>query len=244
MIISDSREFIFFHVPKTGGTSVDFGLARYFDCAEQMEKKLQDLGCCLTPFWPGAEGRFYSNITCEARGWKDLSTDCLPPEYLLQADPDMRWKIPRYFVFAIVRNPYERNYSRYLMWQRYGQLPAHVDTFTKFLVHTRKKRNQLAYLPDLRHINFIGRTETLARDFKTVCAMLDLGEVTLPEVHVAVPISRTFKYLERYTPEAIQLVNDAHADEFRLFDYPVFSPDEYLHHKNDLLDFPPLTRFG
>ena len=147
-------------------------------------------------------------------------------------------KLAEYFVFTVVRNPYDRNYSRYLMWQRYGQLPAQVDSFTGFLEYTRNQRNQLAYLPSLRQVDYIARTETLVEDFAAICEILDLGQLRLPEVHVATPITRGYRYLDRYTPEAIELVNRMCADEFRLLDYPMYSPGEYLRYADQVCEFP------
>ncbi len=241
MIVCDAREFVFFHIPKTGGTSVDFSLAPFFDCAPRLEARLRDYGCRLTPFWAGAEGRFHSNIDCPRPGWEDVSTDCLPCEHLLQAAPDMADRIRRYFVFTVVRNPYERAYSRYLMWQRYGQLPPGVDTLEKFLVHTRDKRGQLAYLPDLGEVDFIARTETLARDFRTLCSLLGLGHRPLPQVHVATPITGRYKYLARYTPEAIALVNARQGEEFRAFGYPMLAPDDFRRHIDDAPALAPVS---
>ena len=60
MIVSNSKKFIFFHVPKTGGTSVAYNLCKYSENLDEFYphgcKRLQEVVDILEKYYPNIEG--------------------------------------------------------------------------------------------------------------------------------------------------------------------------------------------
>ena len=147
MIVSDSHNFVFAHVPKVAGIS---------------------LRVALEPFADGQRAAL-----------PDTTHETLPA--LLAREP----RLMGHYKFAFVRNPWDRLvsfyfYAREKLKPTFPQMQS-VD----FAGMLRLIDNKTAWLRDLyvlcpqhdyvRLADFVGRFETLGRDFARVCARLGLS---------------------------------------------------------------------
>lgn len=159
MIISRSRNFIFVHSPKTGGTSVSHALApltRWCDI---------ELGGTASGERINQEFRKRHGMHKHSRA-----------SFIRRAVGEEFWS--KSFKFAFRRDPEERNRSiyRYLKAKRTyraEQVPATYEAFLKWKPFTDGLGPDFMFRPQDywldEPLDFIGRTETLEADFNTIC---------------------------------------------------------------------------
>ena len=208
-MISDKHHFIFIHIPKCGGTSV--------------EKSLLDL-----------EG-----VDCDWTHRFPLMTlsDMDQSKYILsrrsqQHQPlnDFREDLQQsYFTFTFCRNPWSRILSTYLYHKRQnnrnqaicrvkGQ-PSEQASFKEFILN----KWQIAYPYHLdlqisfinKNIDFIGRFERLQEDFNVVCDKLNIDRRTLPHVNK----SMSTNYQDYYDNETRKIIGEKYAKDIEYFGY-------------------------
>lgn len=215
-ILSHQYRFLFIHVAKTGGRSVNLSLARRCPQSERFNtRKLNPEVDVL--------GR---RIGLEIR-------DLTAPE---------QWN--SYFKFAFVRNPWDRTVSmyrhirssyemnargkmRYLdeITRRLGIQPDAFtfDIFVRGVLRDRVFDNyhwdkQIHCFTD-RHnqnvLDFIGRFEDLQQDFDTICRQIGFPLTTLPHHNR----TRDQPYETYYTPETVRIVEDLYREDVDMFRY-------------------------
>jgi chondroitin 4-sulfotransferase 11 len=169
MLVSRTRNFIFIHVQKTGGSSIERALE---GVASDMIRYFDDLPACRDPL----KNRHLFAI--------DLK------RYL----GDEIWN--SYYKFAFVRNPWSRLVSWYNMCIERPSTPFmwfvknNTKNFDDFLslTHGRGRKtifNQVEYVTDEAGrilVDFVGRYETLAEDFSAICKQLDM-DLRLPHIN-------------------------------------------------------------
>jgi hypothetical protein len=161
MIISESHQFIFLAIPKTGTSSIEKALGQHASPTTR---------------------RFRKHATC-ARLKREL-----PPDFWQNA-----------LKFAFVRNPYDRMQSWYFYRQR-AELadPAHPRhnrytgnmSFEQFIDSFAKHDwmlNQVAWVAPAslggeKQLDFVGRFESLERDYREVCERIGIPCTPLPLV--------------------------------------------------------------
>lgn len=115
---------------------------------------------------------------------------------------------------------FHRNMSFEAFVRAVAQIPdveadAHFRSQSDFLTNAR---GEIA-------VDYVGRYETLAQDFRTVCERVGLPTLALPRVQ-AVP-SR-IRYAEFYTAQMREIVAERFAEDVELFGYS-FEPHEGLY---------------
>jgi Sulfotransferase family len=158
-ILHHSQNFVFVHVPKTGGTSIR-----------------EALGMSTSYHYTAREVR--------------------------QMYPETRGK----FSFAFVRNPWDRLVS-YMC-----SLPVPVP------IDQLELRPQVDFLLDADGepmVDFIGRYETLAADFVTLCDKIDIPTPALPHVNR----SQHRHYREYFNDAARQGVANLYKEDIERFGY-------------------------
>ena len=206
MLISDSHAFIFVRVRKTASQSIWAALEPY-----------------VMPRPESAWVRFMSR-TRLARDYR---------HYRFRAHEELRVArrlmpretFERYFKFAIVRNPWGRLVSEYEFLLK---SPAHgrharvkeIGSFEAFVDMQIPRRD--AYQTNMlcdRYgellTDFIGRMETLADDWKTICERTGIPHQELPHKNV----SARRPYTDYYTPELRDRVAKHWSREIELFGY-------------------------
>lgn len=199
-MISTSHQFIFIHLPKTGGNSVQDALRDFADDEVVAPHAHQD----------GVE-RF------ELRNpkHKKLVKHSTLKDYVEALGP----AFDDFKVYTTIRNPYDRIVSYYFSPHR-GKVEWRFSKFKAFAktVATLDEFITLApdRTPDLGRITAFLRFERLEQDFAAMCADLGLGDVRLP--HRNKSLNRR-DYRDCYDDELIAWVRDRHKLELDLGNY-------------------------
>jgi len=196
MILSDRKKFIFVHTYKTGGTSIRSALRAYRDHPGLIKIALSKL-----------------NII-------DLQTHASAKQ--------IKKKYPRewseYFTFAFVRNPWSWQVSLYFFTLRaeYNHHHDAVKSLGSFhdYIHWRVNGHK-QLLSDFvfdedgqRLVDYVGRLETLRRDFQEVCKQIGV-DAALPHKNK----SEHRDYREYYDDETRELVAQHFAPDINAFGY-------------------------
>jgi hypothetical protein len=199
--------FIFVHIPKCAGTSIEKALipivSRHSDFSDFEPEEARR-------FWlPGSRGLQHSKLY--------QYQTCFP--------------LPEFFKFAFVRNPWDRAVSQILYLQRtHGRTlfpgddyKRHIRTYctTRAMVAAQDlAASQLDYLRDATgriQMDFIGRFESLASDFRALALKLGLEDVPmLPHVFSSAP---RHPYQFYYDSESAEWIRERFADDIDLFGY-------------------------
>ncbi|MDJ0582581.1 sulfotransferase family 2 domain-containing protein [Crocosphaera sp.] len=235
MLISDEYKFIFIHIGKTGGTSVEKVLCDYLNLDFKVTKK-------------SPEGKWWKHIW--AQGMKKYVGEEI-------------WN--NYFTFAFVRNPYDMILSLYSMYTQYPEYTNpqkyprlyhpwnQYKSFEDFILSMGKRQHepnekwrlqlnklgvkgtmnlwysienlQSSYLTNSwkgkEHgkgeilVDFVGRYENLSQDFHYVCERVGLPKLELVQ-HGA---TRHKPYQEMYTEQMKKIVYNHSSVDIERFGY-------------------------
>ncbi len=207
MIFSEKVPFIFIHIPRTGGTSVEEMLSRLLlgkhlpqlDAAEARKHALPERGKSLQ----------HAKLFQYEQRWEVQSAD--------------------FFTFAFVRNPWALVASEIRYFQKYERQTFTKPTFAenvRLLVEYKgalwghEFAPQNTYLRNLSGdmaADFVGRFETLQQDFNIVTKRLGLPLARLP---IVVNTSRdSVHYTELFDEESHDLVAEHYRDDIQMFNY-------------------------
>ncbi len=200
-IVSNKYRFIFIHIPKTGGTSL-------------AEPRYQDGKGTLAGLLGETDYTQAGHI--RAVGLKERMSE--------------HWD--KYFKFAFVRNPWDRMVSLYHYFlqdpekqvSELGRRIAACDGFTDFCSRLEELDldahfdEQISYLIDFQGnflIDYIGRFETLDRDYANVCTKLALPVAKLPHYRK----SSHQHYLQYYDYQARCAIAERYKNDIAAFNY-------------------------
>jgi hypothetical protein len=182
-MISIEKNFLFVHIPKTGGNSLQQVLKHY------SEDEIT--------FGDGdSDGKNRFGVYSHRYGTSKHST---LRDYYASLEPDL---FNRLFKFAVIRNPWDRMVSAYfsphrgnVQWDRhqfirtvkssftlrdYVTIPKWISRFSpRVLKHTNVMMARVSKTMDVR-VDFIARFESLDDDFKEICSRLDIPYSKLP----------------------------------------------------------------
>lgn len=170
MIVSHSHRFIFVHVSKAAGTSIERALEPFRH--RPPDTRLNRWRCKLGLQWDYRRYRFRQHDSAR------LARRVLPAALF-----------DDYFKFGFVRNPWDWLASLYSYLQR---TPGHrhhrrvrAMSFAEYVTFEiqRGQRTQSDFLIDENGrllVDFVGRFENLEADFARVCQRLGLGPIPLP----------------------------------------------------------------
>jgi hypothetical protein len=197
-MISEANNFLFIHVPKTGGNSIQKVLVPFSD--DYM-------------VWgdPNSKERFGIKSTV-----LDIEKHSTLEHYRSQLDPT---KFERYFKFTCVRNPWDRCVSYFFSPHR-GIVEWSPESFAVFIQTTiDPHRHYLALEPEdpdpFARLDMVLTYENLKSDFSTLCNRIGIGDQTLPHINA----SKRNHYRTYYNDYLKELVAVKFAEEIARFNY-------------------------
>jgi len=212
-MISLQNNFLFIHVPKTGGSSIQTLLKKYSE--DQ-----------LVPVGKGEEGFEISNAKYNITKHSTLS------HYKSVLDSKTYSKL---FKFAIIRNPYERMISYYFSPHWCGNIEWNKNAFLRLIKKTPTLRHyicetsliakQFSHLGINININkkrkidsdidFLMKFEHLEDDFKLVCEKLGIPYSPIPKIYA----SNRLHYSEYYDDHLKYVVYNKFIEEITYGNY-------------------------
>lgn len=210
MLISYEHQFLFIHIPKSAGMSVDAVLKPYAECPDDVPRNrlLMKLGIRGIYWGPYRQKRFRRHDTIRR------VYDNIP-----------RAEFDRLFKFAFVRNPWDRLVSLYHFRQQrsvqFGRGRRYksfsFEQFLNYELRFKRSGTQAEFLCDRDGrllTDYVGRFEQLNEDFGHVARLLGL-DVALPHRNQ----SQHKDYRSYYTPATIDLVAHHCRRDLQLFGY-------------------------
>ena len=215
MLISYSRQFIFFHVAKVAGLSIRDALQPYAQDPDKFKIK-----------------RPPRTLAGEPNPLYDMWSILLLHAKAREAKKELSEDIYNtFYKFAFVRNPWDWQVS---MYHFILQEPSHVrhqlvksmasfEDYLDWVVDTKNPyaRGASKFQKDMVTdgegnliVDFVGRFETLEQDFHHICQVLNL-EASLP--HINRTSHRNFQ--DYYTERTRQLLGNHFKDDIELFGY-------------------------
>ena len=204
MNYSIKDKFIFFHVPKTAGTSIH-------SCFNGNLRSLySDLGV---------------NYERLSGFLKTIDTHVSASE----VKSKLGLSYNEYFTFAFVRNPWDWKVSLYKFIckrknHQYHELYKGYKDFTDYIKNTEYEvdtsmntRLQSEYIFDNNELilDYVGRFENLQEDFDIICDKIGIPRKQLPHKNK----SKRRHYTEYYDEEAKQIVAEKYAKDIEYFGY-------------------------
>lgn len=207
MLISASKKFIFIHVYKTAGTSIQKSLQDYCLPPKLITHPIKRLKYEANHFSVPKSDNFRGHISAS----------------------ELRKRLPssvfeNFFKFAFVRNPWDWQVSLYHYAK---QSPTHhqhelvnkLGSFESY-IHWRVNNDchlQREYLfeNDRCLVDFIGKMENLQTDMATICEKLQIPKLSLPHTNK----SKRKHYSEYYNQRTRQLLAKYFAEDIETFQY-------------------------
>lgn len=200
-MISHHHKFIYIHIPKTAGNSVQVALAPYSDDAVSLRPSMGHV-----KDEDGGQGLAVSN---DKLGF-------ITPEHkhaTLQQYRDVLGRSASdYFVFASIRNPWDRVVSATAF--RFGELGLGVKMVPERM-HLPAPMSSFLSIDEMPAQDAVIRFEHLAEDFAAICRRLDIESPSLTHRNR----SCRGPYRDFYTDETRTLVAKQYAEDIERFGY-------------------------
>lgn len=208
MLLSRQPPFLFVHIEKAAGTSIQ-------DALRPFATWVKDYHWRRRLCWLGPVNRLglYRFLAFPEHTTAEMVRRCLPQDFYNNL-----------FKFAFVRNPWDRLVSRHAHLlrstdRRRHQLVSRMKNFEDFIAWEiqRGSAYQFKYVlgrDGQNLVDFIGRYERLSDDFAEVCARLGV-KAELPHAN----ISEHRDYRSYYTPATRDFVAQHFRRDIELFGY-------------------------
>ena len=205
MIISHTKRFIFFAVPKTGTHAIRRALRPHLG-----ERDLEQVGLFENKAfpWPEIAAIKHGHITAQQ----------IRP--VLGAET-----FDSYFKFAIVRNPFDRFISYCAFVARTnGLFAANPRSFMRAILTQARPFDHILFRPQSDFVadangrlmvDFIGRVEHLQADYDRICDRIGVPSIELERVNE----SSHRDYREYFDEEIVAMVSKLYRADLELFDY-------------------------
>lgn len=187
VVLSDTKKFLFIHIPKTAGRSIQhvlqpYGVTDYFGYSRGLEKYIQ------------ARRQFPPHLSY------------IGAANLLTVD------LSCFYKFTFVRNPWDRYVSMYEYFRKDTKHAMHLrcmtcsfDDFIEDVIARRATfdtKSQIEYVvppAGMEPVNFIGKVENIENDFSIVCRTLDIECAVLPKLN-----STDHKHYKSYYDDSLK----------------------------------------
>lgn len=211
-MISHKDKFIFCHIPKTAGTSIE----RHLNARDDIDT---DWVTFAAPGHPAAEGNAYINrdpnrclgpVTPSLRAYTRHATmKQIKKQFVIEGRD-----LDQYFKFTVIRNPWDRIISHWHTKPGIREL-----SFRHYIDNIALKRADQCFdfLFDNENplYDYTIRFENLQKDFNHVCDVIGIQQSVLPHEN-----KRDRKpYQEYYNEETKNIVSEAFKKEIEYFRY-------------------------
>lgn len=207
MIYSKEKQFLFIHIPKTGGKSMSSVLAEYASHNTNFDHLL--VRKLTLKFGSFPRLKIYSRH-------EKLSQF---ESFTCKSEYSKLWK------FSIVRNPYDRLVSLFLFQQQYSEANNHkliknmtFDDFVNWMNPWMKKTSMVSFIKNNDgkiDMDFIGRFENLNEDVNKIFEHLNIDK-RLPYINKT---KKTDSYRNYYNDKLIKLVQKNYEEDLDFFKY-------------------------
>lgn len=210
MMIDKERKFIFIHIPKTGGTSIEsFFMPNRIDRVKSI----------------------YGKSPLQSDNKAHLKFHHLQVQY-----PNLNFD--KYFKFTVVRNPWDRAVSSFFHTKREDRANLRellgVEEFEDFtfkefikkLQYLEKEHphydEQWSFLVNEQRkfcMDYIARTENLENDFMKICKKLKITCGKIGNLNPSKNKTKHKHYTEYYDDETREIVAEKYARDIEYFGY-------------------------
>jgi chondroitin 4-sulfotransferase 11 len=207
-MINHKHKYIFIHIPKTAGSSLEVALGGH----GQLK--------CFTSF-DHINKEPLQHLTAN-----EIKNKLGKSEY------------NKYYKFSFVRNPFSRCVSEYFWWRgvgkknKYGRkkcetsftqwvhedLPSLIienQSIDRLIKHNIEQHKFILDANNDKIVNFVGRFEKLQEDFNIVCDKIGIPRQKLPHTNQ----TKCSHYTEHYNDETKKIIEDYYARDIEYFDY-------------------------
>lgn len=211
MVISHSKKFAFFHVPKTGGHTVTLRLKKFLQ--QRFKRHEEEIAMYH------AEGKMHRYVS--------------HPE-----SADFFRKHRDYFSFSYVRNPWDRVFSYYLATNKKSSKETKLQKdiskkeFSSFLERVRAgTQRRAAHImasqfyclktpQEIIGVDYVARFENFEQEFETIISRLNINKYELDYTVISNRSNfENFDYKNFYNQEGIDWVAKQHKDDLIYFHY-------------------------
>lgn len=203
-MLSIEKKFLFVHIPKTAGNSIQNILKHYSE----------DKIVCFNSLQDGVE-----RFEVRNKNFPSIHKHSSLLDYYQVLSPDVFHSI---YKFAVIRNPWERMISYFFSPHRQTQ-NWNRDEFINLLekVPTMFYYLNTYGLPSSKpEVNFVMRFENLENDFRKVSQILELENFQLPIRNK----SNREDYWKYYDSELVDMVANKYAAEIDYAGYSFYKP--------------------
>ena len=192
MIVSTKKKLVYFHNPKTAGSSITRTLAPFCTKSKELE------GLVMGGGWQGKfhhDGNQHQRMTLTEYG-----------------------EFRDYFKFSFVRNPFDIVLS---FWEK-STKDRNYGTLEEFLLSNEfpgeraLRYIQTEYL-DVNNLDYVGRYENLQQDWVYIAEKLDLP-YELPLLNER-QTKQHYHYREYYTTLSRKIVEERYQKDLEVFEY-------------------------
>ena len=171
MIISDKKKFVFIHIPKTGGTSIEHSLLKYANFRQK-----------LISYYPSKYFFYLINLTNKnlldnGNRWINGFHRHETINFLLR---DKKY-FNNYYIFAFVRNPYNWFLSLYNYIKRSKNHKEYqvvknltLNDFLDYAIEINMPIQSDYISSDKNKIDFVGKIENIHNDFNYISKKLKI----------------------------------------------------------------------
>ena len=202
-MISHKHKYIFIHIPKCGGTSVEDALLE-----PRCRRRKKDLFGLPNKYQTGGLQHLMSSHIIEEVG-EDIFN--------------------KYFKFSFVRNPWDKMVSQYhysttlredllnyIGISKFSSFKEYIHRVSKSKIHVQwDQQYKFLYINKKCVVDFIGRFENLEEDFNTICDKIGIPQQQLPHKKK----SKHKHYTEYYDDETRAIVAEKYARDIEYFGY-------------------------
>jgi hypothetical protein len=219
MLISNSKKFIFIHIPKNAGQSITNALFKF--CVGKNARFFSDIISTRNYIRINSKLMQLFNFSFYDHSFKDHESASNVKEVLGSS-------YSSYFSFAFVRNPWDWILSHYtytlknVRHYRHSFVKNNLKNFDEYVEYECLKGmpeqyNQNKFIYDSsgnQLVNFVGKFENIQNDFQIICDQLDI-DTNIKHFNQ----SNKFNYREHFSERSKDLVKDYYSKDIELFDY-------------------------